>query len=282
MVSNQLIDNQLKSNQNLLRSMIREILNTPEQYCLMEICGTHTLAFSETGIRELIKPKIHLLSGPGCPVCVTSEEYIDSAIALARYPNVVLATFGDLMRIKGSTEDLMTIKERGKEVRVLYSPLDCINLAKDCTDKEIIFLGVGFETTAPLIALAIKKAKELGIKNCSFLLGLKRMEPVLHYILRDPTHKIQGMICPGHVAAVTGAGYFRFITNQYHIPAVIAGFEEVDLLGAVYFLTVNQRIMDKKFENQYRTCVNEFGNHFAKNLMEEVFDACDSDGEELV
>ncbi len=189
----------------LIKDMIKKIQQSPiRNFNVMEVCGTHTQAFSKFGIRDLVNQNINLLSGPGCPVCVTPESYIDAAIELFKFPNVILSTFGDMMKVNGSGENLIKQKEKGRDIRVLYSPLDSITLAEKNKDKEIIFLGVGFETTTPLIALAIKTAQEKGIKNISFLVGMKRMEPILHYILKEPDHNIQGLICPGHVAAVRG------------------------------------------------------------------------------
>jgi len=209
------------SNQALIKNLIKKMQQSPNKNIhIMEVCGTHTAAISKFGIRQLVEPNILLLSGPGCPVCVTSEAYIDAAIELVKIPNVILGTFGDMMKVKGSSENLTEQREKGRDIRVLYSPLDAIILAQENSNKEIVFLGVGFETTTPLIALAIKTAQEKGIRNISFLIGMKRMEPILHHILSDEHHNIQGLICPGHVAAVKGEEYFKFIVEQYNIPAL--------------------------------------------------------------
>ena len=264
--------------QTLIKGMIKKINQSPiRSFNVMEVCGTHTQALSKLGIRELVEPNIHLLSGPGCPVCVTSESYIDATIELSKHQNVILSTFGDMMKVNGSRENLIEQREKGKDIRVLYSPLDSITLAEENKDKEIIFLGVGFETTTPLIALAIKMAQEKGIKNISFLIGMKRMEPILHHILKDPYHNIQGLICPGHVAAVKGADYFKFIVDKYNIPAVVAGFEGLDIVGALYFLMKQQGEAKKSFKNLYKTCVTLEGNKRANKLMEEVFTYCDEE-----
>lgn len=262
----------------LIKDMLREIRKSQiKNFNVMEVCGTHTQALSKLGIRKLVDTNIHLLSGPGCPVCVTSESYIDAAIDLLKHSNVILSTFGDMMKVCGSRENLIKQREKGKNIKVLYSPLDSIALAEENKDKEIIFLGVGFETTTPLIALAIKMAKEKGIKNISFLVGMKRMEPILHYILKDNNHNIHGLICPGHVAAVKGAGYFKFIVDQYNIPAVVAGFEALDIIGALYFLVKEQNKIKKNFKNLYKTCVTLEGNKRANELMDEVFTDCDDE-----
>lgn len=264
--------------QTLIKGMIKKIRQSQiRSFNVMEVCGTHTQAISKFGIRQLVEPNIQLLSGPGCPVCVTSENYIDAAIELAKHRNVILSTFGDLMKVNGSRENLIDQREKGKDIKVLYSPLDSITLAKQNEDKQIIFLGVGFETTTPLIALAIKIAQEKKMKNISFLIGMKRMEPILHHILKDPNHNIQGLICPGHVAAVKGADYFKFIVDKYNIPAVVAGFEGLDIVGALYFLMKQQGEVKKNFKNLYKTCVTLEGNKRANKLMEEVFTYCDQE-----
>lgn len=264
--------------QTLIKGMIKKIQKSQIQsFNVMEVCGTHTQAISKLGIRQLVEPNIQLISGPGCPVCVTSESYIDVAIELSKHKNVILCTFGDLMKVNGSRENLIGQREKGKDIKVLYSPLDSITLAKQNKDKQIIFLGVGFETTAPLIALAIKMVQEKGIENISFLIGMKRMEPILHHILKDPNHNIQGLICPGHVAAVKGADYFKFIVDKYNIPAVVAGFEILDIARALYFLMKQQGKIKKNFKNLYKTCVTLEGNKRANKLMEEVFTCCDEE-----
>lgn len=263
------------SSQPLIKDMIEKIQQSSiKNIHIMEVCGTHTEAISRFGIRQLVEPNIRLLSGPGCPVCVTSEAYMDAAIKLAQLPKVILATFGDMMKVKGSRENLTEQKESGKDIRVVYSPLDSIKLAQENCDKEIVFLAVGFETTAPIIALAIKTAQEKSIKNISFLIGMKRMQPILHHILSDKHHNIQGLICPGHVAAVKGEEYFKFIVEQYNIPAVIAGFEPLDIVSALYFLIVQQGEVKKTFKNLYKSCVTPQGNKRANKLMEEVFADC--------
>jgi len=264
------------SKQTLVKGMIKRIQQSPvKNFNVMEVCGTHTAAIYKLGIRELVKSKINLLSGPGCPVCVTSESYIDEAIELLKHPNVILTTFGDMMKVNGSKENLTEQREKGKDIKVLYSPLDSIALAEENSDKEIVFLGVGFETTTPIIALTIKMAKEKGIRNISFLVSMKRMEPILHKILKDPQHNIQGLICPGHVAAIKGTNYFKFIVEKYNIPAVVAGFDELDIVGALYYLMKQQNEEKKSFKNLYKTCVTEEGNKIANDLMKEVFTYCD-------
>lgn len=262
----------------LIKKFLEEINNYPiNEFNVMEICGTHTQSISKFGIRELVKSKINLISGPGCPVCVTSEMYIDSAIEIIKKNNVILVTFGDMMKVKGSNGSLVEERERGKDIRVLYSPLDSIIVAEENKDREVVFLAVGFETTTPVIALTIKMAKEKRIKNISFLIGIKKMEPILNHILKDENLNIQGFICPGHVAAVMGENYFKFIVEQYNVPAVVTGFSELDIIGALYFLTKEQ-IKDKKtFKNLYKSCVTLEGSSKINSLMNDVFETCDNE-----
>ena len=264
------------SSEDLIKDMLKEIQQSSlENIHIMEVCGTHTQAIAKLGISQLVKPTMKLLSGPGCPVCVTSEVYIDTAIELGHRSNVILATFGDMMKVKGSTENLTQQNEKGRDIRVLYSPLDSITLAQENRDKHIVFLGVGFKTTTPLIALAIKNSQKKNIKNISFLIGMKRMEPILHHILSDKDHNIQGLICPGHVAAVKGEEYFKFIVEQYNIPAVVAGFEALDIVSALYFLMEQQGQAKKEFKNLYKSCVSLQGNKRANELIKEVFADCE-------
>lgn len=253
----------------IVLDLVNKIKNSNvEEFNIMEICGTHTQSISKMGIRNLFYPKINLISGPGCPVCVTSEGYIDAAIELLNKENIILTTFGDLMKVKGSEENLIDKRQKGKRIKIIYSPLDALKIAKENESFEVVFLAVGFETTAPLIGLAVKRAKESNINNFSILSGLKIMKPVMKTILNDKECGVNGIICPGHVAVITGADYFKFIKEQYDISAVVTGFESLDILSAIYFL-ISQK--QSKFENLYRTCVTSNGNLFAKEIIESCF-----------
>ncbi|BCN31243.1 hydrogenase formation protein HypD [Anaeromicropila herbilytica] len=259
-----------------IEEMLSSIHNMDgDSYTIMEVCGSHTEAIKKYGIGELVKPQIRLLSGPGCPVCVTSEDYIDKAIELTKVKDIIITTFGDMLRVKGRKENLLEQKEKGRDIRVLYTPIDAIDLARAHMNKEIIFLAVGFETTAPIIALAIKKARQEKLHNLSFYIGLKRMKPILRYIFNDSDHGIKGLICPGHVASVVGEHYFEFISKEYGISGVIAGFESKDVVQALYYLSLNKE-KSGYFNNLYRQCVSYQGNQKAIELMEEVFDDCDA------
>lgn len=244
-------------------------LSKPNDLRVMEVCGTHTMAYSQSGLRGMLSPHITMLSGPGCPVCVTSEGHIDAVIELINKYDVTLASFGDMMRVKGSCVSLNNLTDKRKNIVVVYSPLDVLNLAEKNKNKQIVFFAVGFETTAPLIALAVKAAEKQGLDNLSFLTSIKLMPPILRKILSDNCNNIDGIICPGHVASVKGANYFRFISEEFAMPAVICGFEALDILAGLHHISHNGF---PKFKNLYKTCVNEGGNALANNLMQEVFE----------
>lgn len=239
------------------------------EFTIMEVCGTHTDSIGRFGLRRLLYPEVKLISGPGCPVCVTDENYIDAALELLKNQGVILTTFGDLMRVNGSRENLINAREKGGGVTVVYSPLDALKIAEENKTQEVVFLAVGFETTAPLIALALKRAKEKEINNFSIFTSLKIMRPVLEKILGDKNSKVQGIICPGHVAVIMGSRYFKFISDNYSVPAVVTGFESADIIGSVYLLMKHRG--EKYFENLYKTCVKTHGNKSAQRIMKEVF-----------
>jgi len=221
----------------IIQQLIKEINSMATQEIkIMEVCGTHTQMISKLGIRSVLSSKIKLLSGPGCPVCVTDEKYIDTAIEMLNQYDVTIATFGDLLKVKGTKNCLLDEKSKGKNVRVIHSPLDLIEMAEDNKNRKIIFLGVGFETTAPIIALTIKIAFEKRLNNLFFLTSIKLMSPILHYILKQPDNQIKGLICPGHVASIKGANYFEFIVDDYNISAATCGFEALDILGGIHYL----------------------------------------------
>ncbi|WP_142412877.1 hydrogenase formation protein HypD [Hathewaya massiliensis] len=241
-----------------------------ERINIMEVCGTHTSTIESNGIRKLLYPKVRLISGPGCPVCVTSIAYIDSAIDIVDKHNAILCTFGDLIRVKGSSKSLMDKKEEGKNIKILYSPLDVIKIAEEYKDSEVVFLAVGFETTAPIIGLVINECYKRKIKNISFLCELKSMEPIIRMILNKKNHNINGIICPGHVASIVGSEYFKFITEEYNIPAAVVGFEALDILGAIDFL-IDCNLKDVRFNNLYKSCVTLEGNLRAQSIIKEIF-----------
>ena len=254
--------------QGLIRKIF-EISTRPIQ--LMEVCGTHTVSFFRYGIREMLPKHIRLLSGPGCPVCVTPNRDIDLAIALSRRKDVLLATFGDMMRVPGSTSSLQEEKAEGRNIRMVYSPLEALRMAKENSGKKVVFLAVGFETTSPAIALTLLQAHNEGIRNLYFLNSQKRVPPALRALLQSEKVQIDGFVLPGHVCAVIGREPFQFIAKEFKRPAVITGFEPLDLLQAVWML-VNQIEKEQAFvEIQYTRVVHDEGNPVAVSKMDQAF-----------
>ena len=200
---------------------------------LMEVCGTHTVAIARNGIRNLMPEGVRLASGPGCPVCVTSNRDIDTVIALARIPGVTIATFGDMTRVPGSTSSLLKEQANGRSVEICYSPLDALTLAKQRPDQQIVFVGVGFETTTPLVAMAIKRAAAMGLENFSVFAAHKNMPGALETLVNDPSLKIDALILPGHVSTIIGTTPYEFLAKKYGIPGVVTGFEPVDVLQGI-------------------------------------------------
>lgn len=243
---------------------------------IMEVCGTHTRAISKSGIRYLLPKEVLLLSGPGCPVCVTPEAYIDAAIELLDIDGVVLVTFGDMMKVKGTHCSLSDKNAQGSKIIIVYSPEDALTIAAKDRDKLIVFIAVGFETTAPLIAVTVKLAEARDLDNLFFLTALKCMEPAIRFILQDERNKINAMLCPGHVATIKGTEHFRFITEEFGIPAAVCGFESQDIAGGICLLL--EQLAGKRhigFVNLYKRCVSYTGNTTAQQMINEVFDVAD-------
>ena len=247
----------------------------PNKIKLMEVCGTHTMAIAKFGIRQLLPDNVELLSGPGCPVCVTANETIDKMIALAKIPNIIIATFGDMMRVPGSTSTLSTEKAKGANIEVVYSPLDALDLAKQ-TKSEVVFLGVGFETTAPTTAATIIRASEMGLNNFSVFCAHKNMPGALELIASDANVHVDGLILPGHVSTITGLEPYQFLAKKYKLPGVVSGFEEKDIMLAIKMLTKQIENGQAKIENAYPRGVKDEGNPVALKLINEVFDTCTS------
>ncbi len=237
----------------------------------MEVCGTHTMSIYQYGIRSLLPPGVRLISGPGCPVCVTPVGYVDSAVAYARQPNTIIATFGDMLRVPGSTSSLMQERALGADIRIVYSPLDALTLAGKNPEKRIIFLGVGFETTAPTIAGTILSAASRGIENFFILAAHKTIPIPMSILSDDPELAIDGYLCPAHVSAIIGAEAYRFLAEQHRVPCVVTGFEPADILQGVAML-VKQVVEGRStVENQYSRFVLPEGNQKAKELLSRVF-----------
>lgn len=246
----------------------------PAHANLMEVCGTHTVAIARNGIRALMPEGVRLLSGPGCPVCVTANSDIDTVIALSRVPEVTIATFGDMTRVPGSTSSLLKEKAAGRSIEIVYSPLDALKLAQDQPDRQIVFVGVGFETTTPLVAIAIKRAQSLGLKNFSVFVAHKNMPNALETIVSDPSLEVNALILPGHVSTIIGAAPYRFLAQKYGIPGVITGFEPVDVLQGIAMLMRQLHEGRADIEIAYARGVMEEGNPVALAAIDEVFETC--------
>ncbi|MDH4321635.1 MAG: hydrogenase formation protein HypD [Desulfobulbaceae bacterium] len=238
---------------------------------LMEVCGTHTMAIARYALRDLMPAAITLTSGPGCPVCVTATRDIDTFIAASRIPNTIITTFGDLIRVPGSDSSLQQEIAAGRDVRVVYSPLDALDLARKNPDREVIFLGVGFETTTPTVAAAVLTAKAEKIDNFSIISSHKVMMPALAALLSDPQIRIDGLICPGHVSVVIGASAYTGLVEHYRTPCVVTGFEPLDILQGITLLAHQIANHTPKIEVAYQRAVSHQGNAKARAVIDEVF-----------
>lgn len=243
---------------------------------IMEVCGTHTHALFRSGIRDLLPAEIKLLSGPGCPVCVTSPGYIDMALELAGSKDVIITTFGDMMRVPGKNTSLQYAKAEGADIRIVYSPLEVLSLAVENSLKKVVFLAVGFETTTPTVAATVLRAAEAGLTNLTFLTAHKTVPNALRTILNDPAMSIDGFILPGHVSTVTGSDCFQFLSDEYKVGAVIAGFEPLEMLAALLKLAPAAAEGEAILENLYGKLVTRQGNIQAQEIIQKVFMPFDS------
>lgn len=257
-----------------MEELLKAIKELPlGQVKLMEVCGTHTMAIAKAGIKSLLPGNVSLLSGPGCPVCVTPAEVTDSILALSMEKNIVIASYGDMLRVPGSSpgDNLLRRRAMGARVEIVYSPMDAVELAQREPEREIVFLGVGFETTAPGTAAAVLAAKELGVQNFSVWSMLKTVEPALRALIAMEGFQVQGFLCPGHVGSIIGEKGFAFLPRDFGLPAVISGFEPEDILLSVYMLL--KQLAEKKpcVQNQYTRAVSPQGNLLAQKIMEDCF-----------
>ncbi|MGB9628944.1 MAG: hydrogenase formation protein HypD [Thermodesulfobacteriota bacterium] len=239
---------------------------------LMEVCGTHTVSIFRYGIRNLLPPQIRLISGPGCPVCVTPNRDIDHAIALSRQKDIILTTFGDMMKVPGSTSNLQKEKSEGKDIRIVYSALDTLNIAKENPKKKVVFFAIGFETTSPTIAVAVIQARKENLNNLFFLNSQKRIPPALFALLQSKQVKIDGLILPGHVSTIIGRNPYQFVAKDFLRPAVITGFEPLDILQGILMLVRQIEEGRSEIEIQYKRVVREEGNPIALRRIFEVFE----------
>jgi len=266
------------NNHELLKNLSKQLkarkVNKP--ITLMEVCGTHTMAIHRTGLNQMLPDNLRLVSGPGCPVCVTGVSYIDTAIDMAKQHDVLLTTFGDMMRVPGSKENLSEIRSQGHAVDVVYSPLGALELAEKNKDKNIVFLAVGFETTTPTIAATVALAKQKNIKNFYVLPAHKLVIPALEALISDPDLKLDGFILPGHVSTILGSKPYDFIAKKHSMSCVITGFEAADVIQGVHMLIDQIESKDPKIEIQYKRVAHEVGNPKARALVDEIYEPCDA------
>jgi hydrogenase expression/formation protein HypD len=263
-------------NQALAQKLVTELSRiVTKPWVLMEVCGGQTHTIVKYGIDHLLPPEVELVHGPGCPVCVTSLEMIDKAHAIAQRPDVIFCSFGDMLRVPGSTTDLLVLKSRGANVRVVYSPIDSLKIARANPDKKVVFFAIGFETTAPGNAMAVWQAHQQGIQNFSVIVSHVLVPPAMEAILESPLNRVQGFLGPGHVCTVMGYSEYEPIAKRYSVPVVITGFEPLDVLEGV-LMTVRQLETGKsEVQNQYPRVVKYEGNRVAQDLVNKVFEVCD-------
>ena len=260
----------------LVQGALAEIRRTVTRpWVLMEICGGQTHAIMRHGLDQLLPPEIELVHGPGCPVCVTSLELIDKALAIAARPEVIFTSYGDMLRVPGTSRDLFSVRAEGGDVRVVYSPLDAVKIAQQNPDKQVVFFAIGFETTAPANAMSVKQARDLGVTNYSVLVSHVCVPPAMHAILGSPHNRVQGFLAAGHVCAVMGYWEYLPIAQQYHIPITVTGFEPVDILQGI-LMTVRQLEEGRaEVENAYPRAVTLEGNRPAQAVINQVLMECD-------
>ena len=256
-----------------LTQAIRGVVTRP--WTIMEICGGQTHTLIKSGIDHMLPPEVTLIHGPGCPVCVTSLELIDKAIAIARRPEVIFTSFGDMLRVPGSAADLLGVKAQGGDVRVVYSPLDALKLAQKHPDRQVVFFAVGFETTAPGNAMAVWQARQLELTNFSILCSHVLVPPAIEAILGAPGNRVQGFLAAGHVCTVMGYWEYEPLAEKYRVPIVVTGFEPLDLLQGIYMTLQALEEGRHGVENQYTRSVTREGNQPAQRLMGQVFQVCD-------
>lgn len=261
---------------NLVKAGLSEIHRlVTRKWTIMEICGGQTHAILHYGLDELLPPEVELVHGPGCPVCVTSLELIDKALAIAALPNVIFTSYGDMLRVPGSQQDLLAIRAAGGQVRVVYSPLDAVRIAQQNPDKEVVFFAIGFETTAPSNVVSVLQAKALGLKNFSVLVSQVCVPPAMHAMLGSPNNRVQGFLAAGHVCTVMGYWEYLPIAQKYGVPIVVTGFEPLDLVQGL-LMTVRQLEKGQvEVQNAYPRAVSFEGNQAAQAMIQRVYESCD-------
>ncbi len=248
---------------------------TKRPWVIMEICGGQTHSIMQNGIDQILPSQIELVHGPGCPVCVTSLELVDKALAIASLPNVIMCSFGDMLRVPGSGRDLFSIRAAGGQVKIVYSPLDAVKIAQANPDKEVVFFAVGFETTAPANLMSVIQAQSLGLKNFSVLVSQVTVPPAMHAILGSPDNRVQGFLAAGHVCSIMGYHEYLPIAEQYRIPIVVTGFEPLDILNGILMTVEQLEAGTFEVQNGYNRVVSKEGNLPAQALIKKVYMQCD-------
>lgn len=244
-------------------------------WALMEVCGGQTHSLLRNGIDELLPEQVEMIHGPGCPVCVTPLEMIDRALAIAALPNTIMCSFGDMLRVPGSEADLFQVRSRGGDVRVVYSPLDSVQIARDNPDKQVVFFGIGFETTAPANAMAVYQAHREGLKNFSMLVSHVLVPPAIEAIMTSPDCRVQAFLAAGHVCSVMGTDEYLPLVERYQVPIVVTGFEPLDLLAGILACVRQLEAGQARLENAYARAVRAEGNPAARQMLQEVFQVTD-------
>jgi hydrogenase expression/formation protein HypD len=264
------------SDPDLAARLLDEIAQTVTRpWAIMEVCGGQTHTIIRNGIDQLLPDGVELIHGPGCPVCVTPLETIDRALAIAARPDVIFCSFGDMIRVPGSSTDLFRIKSEGGDVRVVYSPLDAVRLAQSNPDKQVVFFGIGFETTAPANAMTVTMAKQLGLTNFSLLVSHVLVPPAIRAIMDSPARRVQGFLAAGHVCTVMGMGEYVPLVEEYHVPIVVTGFEPLDVLEGIRRVLLQLEQGRADLENAYPRAVQPQGNPAAQAVVRDVFTTCD-------
>ncbi|PKN99839.1 MAG: hydrogenase formation protein HypD [Chloroflexi bacterium HGW-Chloroflexi-4] len=261
---------------DLVKIVIEKIHRvTKHPWVIMEICGGQTHSIMQNGIDQLLPPQVELVHGPGCPVCVTSLELVDKALAIASLPNVIMCSFGDMLRVPGSGNDLFSIRAAGGQVKIVYSPLDSVKIAQANPDMEVVFFAVGFETTAPANLMSVIQAQSLGLKNFSVLVSQVTVPPAMHAILGSPENRVQGFLAAGHVCSVMGFHEYIPIAEKYRIPIVVTGFEPLDILNGILMTVEQLEAGTFEVQNGYNRVVSKEGNLPAQALINKVYMQCD-------
>ena len=256
-----------------LAAEIQRLATRP--WAIMEVCGGQTHSIIRNGVDQLLPPEVELIHGPGCPVCVTPLETIDRALAIAAKPGVIFCSFGDMLRVPGSRANLFSVKAAGGDVRVVYSPLDAVKLAHAHPDREVVFLAIGFETTAPANAMAVKLACQQGLKNFSMLVSHVLVPPAIEAIMRSPGNRVNAFLAAGHVCSVMGTWQYPPLAEQFRVPIVVTGFEPLDLLEGIRRTVLQLEHGRHELENAYARVVTERGNEAAQAVLAEVFEPVD-------